>query len=408
VIVVLNDNGRSYAPTVSRLFDSARAAAPFFTALGFAYDGPVDGHDVAALEHALHRARARSGPSVVHVRTVKGCGYEPALRDSEKCLHDTAPFDVATGRPRGGATASWTHAFADALVAAGARNPHVVAISAAMLGSTGLLPFADAYPDRCFDVGIAEQDAVTFAAGLAMAHMRPVVAIYSTFLNRAWDQIVHDVALHNLPVVFCIDRAGITGDDGPSHHGLLDLALLGQVPGMVTLAPSCYEDIAPMLDAALARTDGPTAIRWPKGTAPRRIGPVAPTMGAERVTRGDDVCLLAVGPLVHAARAAAETLSSRGLSATVWDVRCAQPLDLAMLDDAARHRLVVTCEDGFVQGGVGERIASALLARSVRLPAVVTMGLPSRFLHHDRRDDLLARHGLDASGIAARVLAAWH
>jgi 1-deoxy-D-xylulose-5-phosphate synthase len=274
-----------------------------------------------------------------------------------------------------------------------------------MLGSTGLLPFSIAHPDRCFDVGIAEQDAVTFAAGLAMSGLRPIVAIYSTFLNRAWDQIVYDVALHRLPVIFCIDRAGITGDDGPSHHGVFDLALLSKVPGMVTLAPSCYEDISLMIDDALARTDGPTAIRWPKGVAPSGgVRPRPLPLRAHRLVRGDEVCLLAVGPLVHAAADAARLLAKRAVSATVWDVRCVEPLDPAMLDDASQHGIVVTCEDGLIDGGIGERVAAALAqGRDRRRPRVTTLGLPKQFVAHARRDDLLARFGLNAMGIAEGV-----
>jgi 1-deoxy-D-xylulose-5-phosphate synthase len=406
VIVIVNDNGRSYAPTVSRLFGRDGSARGFFEALGFDYQGPVDGHDLVTLEDALARAKTSLVPVVVHVHTIKGRGYEPALLDSEKRLHDTAPFDIATGRPLKSAERSWTTAFTEAMMAVGARRPDVVAISAAMIGSTGLLPFAAEYPDRCFDVGIAEQDAVTFAAGLAMAGLRPVVAIYSTFLNRAWDQILHDVALHGLPVIFCIDRAGITGEDGPSHHGVFDLALLSQVPGMLTLAPSSYDDIAVMLDAALARTDGPTAIRWPKGTASRsgaRSRPI--TIRAERVAAGKDVCVLAVGPLVRAALDAAGLVAQEGFTATVWDVRCVSPLDRVMLEEARRHRLVVTCEDGFIEGGIGERITAALTeVNQNSRPTVRRIGLPNRFLPHQRRDDLLAHVGLDAAGIADQLL----
>ena len=407
IVVVLNDNGRSYAPTVSRLFGPDGAAFGFFEALGFDYEGPVDGHDLAALEKTLERAKTHARPVVVHVHTTKGCGYEPALLDSEKCLHDTAPFDIATGRPHSSTKQSWTNGFTEAMLAVGARRTDVVAISAAMVGSTGLLPFSDAYPDRSFDVGIAEQDAVTFAAGLAMAGLRPVVAIYSTFLSRAWDQIVNDVALHRLPVIFCIDRAGVTGEDGPSHNGVFDLALLRNVPGMLTLVPSCYDDIALMLDEALAHVDGPTAIRWPKGAAPRAgLRPRPVPRRAQRLTQGDDACILAVGPLLHDAVDAAHLLAQRGVTTTVWDVRCVAPLDPAMLADASRHRVVVTCEDGLINGGVGERISAALTESSDRLrPVVSRLGLPNRFLPHASRNELLATFGLNASGIAEHVSA---
>ncbi len=279
VVIVLNDNGRSYAPTVSPLFEgedrrgggASGSAAAFFGALGIAYLGPVDGHCFGGLEKALRRAAQTRGPVVVHVLTQKGLGYGPAEADAEKRLHDVSPFDPVTGRsrPRLGDPASYTEAFSRAVLAEAACRPDLVAVTAAMPGPTGLLPFAERYPDRFFDVGIAEQHAVTAAAGMAMAGLRPIVAIYSTFLNRAWDQVYFDVGLHRLPVVFCIDRAGITGDDGPSHHGLLDLALLTKVPGMTVLAPSSYEEVAAMLAGALDLDSGPVAIRWPKTAAPR-------------------------------------------------------------------------------------------------------------------------------------------
>ena len=235
VVVILNDNGRSYAPTVSRL--TASSADPgdvsaFVGALGIAYDGPIDGHDLDALESAFRDAAGRDGPVVVHVLTRKGEGYLPAETDDEKRLHDIGAFDPETGVQHGkGAASSYTAAFAETLLDLGERHPEIVALTAGMPGSTGLLGFAERFPDRCFDVGIAEQHAVTAAAGMAMRGLRPVVAIYSVFLNRAWDQVVYDVGLHGLPVIFCVDRAGITGDDGPSHHGLYDLALAHQGPG---------------------------------------------------------------------------------------------------------------------------------------------------------------------------------
>ena len=268
VIVVVNDNGRSYAPTVSRLVAGRDGdAARFFAALGFDYAGPVDGHDIPATEQALRTASAHPGPSVVHVLTRKGRGYRPAEDDTEKCLHDVSPFDVDSGELRSPRPVTYTDAFTDALLGLADQHPELVALTAAMPGSTGLLPFAARHPDRCFDVGIAEQHAVTAAAGMAMQGLRPVVAIYSTFLNRAWDQVVHDVGLHRLPVVFCVDRAGITGDDGPSHHGVYDLALLTKVPGMTVFAPSSYAEVGVMLREALRITSGPVALRWPKTPA---------------------------------------------------------------------------------------------------------------------------------------------
>jgi len=431
VVVVLNDNGRSYSPTVSRLTtapweagDSGaarRTPGAFFGALGLRYVGPVDGHDVDALDGALRGAAGCGGPVVVHVHTVKGKGYRPAEDDPEKCLHDVGPFDPATGSPRVGRRgATYTEAFGTALVAEAERRPEVVAVTAAMAGPTGLLPFAGRFPDRFVDVGIAEQHAVTAAAGMAMGGLRPVVAIYSTFLNRAWDQLYYDVGLHRLPVVFCIDRAGVTGDDGPSHHGLLDLALLTKVPGMTVLVPSCYDDVAVMLAQALDITDGPVAIRWPKteartGGCPGRglTGRLLRTAGAETAPApvGRRVCLLGVGKMVAACEDAAEALAACGVEATVWDVRVASPLDRVMLADAADHDLVVTAEDGVVEGGVGATAATALhrMARDAGSPAVpvITRGLPVSYLPHGNAGDILAAHGLDGAGLARTVLDAF-
>ncbi len=368
-VIVLNDNGRCYAPTVSRL-TAVEGADPsaFFDALGLDYVGPIDGHDIAALEPALRDAAARRGPVVVHVLTRKGEGYLPAETDDEKRLHDVGAFDPETGVPVGANGSSYTAAFSDALIALAEQRPEIVALTAGMPGSTGLLPFAERFPDRCFDVGIAEQHAVTAAAGMAMRGLRPVVAVYSTFLSRAWDQIVYDVGLHSLPVVFCIDRAGITGDDGPSHHGLFDLALLTKVPGLTLFAPSSYEEVAVMLEEAMRITSGPVALRWPK-TPARHVAPDAVGRGrnARRVRTGDDVCILAVGKMVDAAEEAAELLDARDVHATVWDVRTI-PADPKMLADARRHPLVVTAEDGIAEGGVGALLAAALGALEAGTP----------------------------------------
>jgi 1-deoxy-D-xylulose-5-phosphate synthase len=278
-----------------------------------------------------------------------------------------------------------------------------------MAGPTGLLPFQDRFPDRFFDVGIAEQHAVTAAAGMAMGGLRPVVAVYSTFLNRAWDQVVFDVALHRMPVVFCIDRAGITGDDGPSHHGVYDMALLSKVPGMTVLAPSSAQELQVMVHDALELcTDGPVAIRYPKGAA-RQVpdDEVGQGLHARLVRDGDGerVCILAVGKMLGAALKAAEILSVSGTDATVWDVRAVRPLDTDMLDDAARHRLVVTVEDGVAQGGAGSAIAGEVMTRQTDAPLtrVEVLGLPVQFIPHGHLDQILARLGLDADGIVATV-----
>jgi 1-deoxy-D-xylulose-5-phosphate synthase len=415
VLIVLNDNGRSYAPTVSRLTSAAGSARPadpparaFFESLGIRYQGPVDGHDLDALETALHGVADSPGPVVLHVHTVKGRGYAPAENDEEKCLHDVGPFDPSTGVQHGRASAprTYTQVFAAALVAEAARRPEVVAITAAMPGPTGLIGFAERFPDRFVDVGIAEQHAVTAAAGMAMGGLRPVVAIYSTFLNRAWDQLYYDVGLHRLPVVFCIDRAGITGDDGPSHHGVLDLALLTKVPGMTVLVPSSDAEVPEMLHQALEITSGPVAIRWPK--TPARVGGAGSGLRARRLRRGPDACLLGVGKLVEACEEAADLLEAHGVRATVWDVRVASPLDPVMIDDAIGHPVVLTAEDGVVDGGVGAKVAAAIgrLARPGADPTLVPCGVPLGYLPHGRAGDILADLGLDGPGLCRAVLAA--
>ncbi len=437
VTIVLNDNGRSYAPTVGRLSESlirirsnptymrrqrrleelaehlpwvgelverginATKAAiremleptAFFETLGVHYLGPFDGHDVAEVEEALENAKAFEGPVVVHVLTQKGRGYEPAERDPIKHMHDTSGIKPG----------SYTEAFTEALVKAAESRPELVAITAAMPDSTGLLPFRERFPDRCFDVGIAEQHAVTSAAGMAMGGLRPVVAVYSTFLTRAIDQVNLDVALHGQPVLFCLDRAGITGDDGPSHHGLLDLVLLSKVPGMTVFAPSSYQELQQMLEDALELCDGPAAIRWPKTAAPH-VGwdEVGCGLSGRKVREGTDVCLLGAGKMLAVASSAADLLAAEGVSATVWDPRLVRPLDPALLEDAARHTLVVTVEDGFAEGGFGTAVRTALAECSPDT-RVEVLGVPVGHHTHGRPDDLLASFGLDAEGVAERV-----
>jgi 1-deoxy-D-xylulose-5-phosphate synthase len=448
-VIVLNDNGRSYAPTVSRLstsltrlrlnpsyvrgkerleqrirelplvgetLDRARkgveaalreAIEPqaFFETLGVRYTGPIDGHDIGGLERALRDAAEFDGPIVVHVLTHKGLGYQPAEDDDEKCLHDAPVFDPVTGPPKW-APAGYTQAFAEAMVNAGRADQRVVAITAAMAGPTGLIPFQTRFPTRFFDVGIAEQHAVTSAAGMAMGGLRPVVAIYSTFLSRAFDQMNLDVALHGQPVVFAIDRAGITGDDGPSHHGVLDMALLLTIPGMTVFAPSSAQELTVMLRDALSLTDGPVAVRYPKGVA-RQVAPdqVGSGLSARLVRRGDDVCILAVGKLVQAAEQAAVLLAADGIEATVWDTRVVKPLDPTMIRDAGAHPLVVTVEDGVRQGGAGMAMADAIadLDEGRHSPPVLVLGVPVTFLAQGKPDAILANLGLDGPGITASI-----
>jgi 1-deoxy-D-xylulose-5-phosphate synthase len=474
VIIILNDNGRSYAPTVSMLSASAqgqdeRANHPsvtdvlteklahaltdirlnpvyvrrqrrledflqhlpvvghqagsamdafkagvreflqppsFFEALGVRYVGPFDGHDIESMEHAFHNAieLAEDGPILVHVLTQKGRGYPPAEDDDEKHLHDAPVFDPLVGPPKAVAT-GYTQAFAEAIVKEAEADSRIVAITAAMPGPTGLLPFQDRFPDRFFDVGIAEQHAVTGAAGMAMGGLRPVVAIYSTFLNRAWDQVVYDVALHRLPVVFCLDRAGVTGPDGASHHGVYDMALLAKVPGMRVLAPSSAQELAQMLHDAVEIADaGPVAIRYPRGAA-RQVGEheVGSGLSARKTRRGDGTCIIAVGKMLEVAEKAADMVAADGTEITVWDARCCAPLDPLMVADAACHARVITVEDGIRDGGIGMSIADAVCGLRTDTEVHV-LGLPTKFMPHDPNpNQILARFGLDADSIAALV-----
>jgi 1-deoxy-D-xylulose-5-phosphate synthase len=347
--------------------------------------------------------------------TQKGRGYPPAEDDDEKHLHDAPVFDPLEGPPKAVPT-GYTQAFAEAVIKAAELDPRIVTITAAMAGPTGLLPFQQHFPDRFFDVGIAEQHAVTTAAGMAIGGLRPVVAIYSTFLNRAWDQVVYDVALHRLPVVFCLDRAGVTGPDGPSHHGVFDLALLSKVPGMRILAPSSAQELQQMLLDAVSLCDsGPVAIRYPRGAA-RQVGEheVGAGTAARRLipatgAPGRAVCVLAIGKLVEPALKAAARVAERDPKAEgaveVWDVRCCAPLDPEMLAAAARFRSVITAEDGVRAGGIGMNIADQLRELRSELPVEV-LGLPTRFLPHGNPQQILSANGLDPDSIAARITAA--
>ena len=378
----------------------------FFEALGVRYVGPVDGHSLEDLEESLRNAVELSaeGPIVVPVLTQKGRGYPPAEDDDEKNLHDAPVFDPAVGPPPA-MPPGYTQSFADAIIKEAELDPRLVAITAAMPGPTGLLPFQSRFPDRFFDVGIAEQHAVTAAAGMAMGGLRPVVAIYSTFLNRAWDQVVYDVAMHRLPVIFCLDRAGVTGPDGASHHGVYDMALLAKVPGMRVLAPSSAEELQVMLHDAVALADeGPVVIRYPRGTAHHvSEHEVGVGIRARQVREGDgSVAILAIGKMVQTAEKAAARLAEQGVSATVWDVRCCAPIDPSMIADAARHGAVVTIEDGIRDGGIGMTIAEQVheLDHAV---VVRNLGIPAKFIPQGDAAKILAAMGLDADGLVAAV-----
>ncbi|RKT54447.1 1-deoxy-D-xylulose-5-phosphate synthase [Saccharothrix australiensis] len=415
VIVVLNDNGRSYAPTrgglARHLAELRRAAGDrhsgpnLFQDLGLAYLGPVDGHDVDAVEAALRRAAALGCPVVVHCVTVKGQGYAPAETDEADRLHAVGVVDPRTGRPTSVSPRDWTSVFAERIVDIGRRRPEVVAITAAMLRPTGLLGFSREFPDRVFDVGIAEQHAVTSAAGLAMAGLHPVVAVYATFLNRAFDQVLMDVALHRLPVTFVLDRAGVTGPDGASHHGVWDLSLLAAVPGLRVAVPRDAARLATLLDAATATDTGPTALRFPKGAVGADIPAVAEVDGIDvlRTARDARVLLTGLGPLARVCLEAAELLARHDIGATVVDPLWAVPLNPCLPRMAAAHELTVTVEDNVETGGFGARLAHQAAA-SPRPGRVRTVSLPHAFLPHDSRDALLARAGLDARSIVRTVL----
>jgi 1-deoxy-D-xylulose-5-phosphate synthase len=450
VVIVVNDNGRSYSPTIGgvadhlaslrlqpgyeRLLDGGReilrhtpvvgkpiyaalhaakaglkdALTPqmMFSDLGLKYLGPVDGHDLVALEKAFHTARAFGGAVIVHVVTEKGHGYAPAVNHQADQMHQTDPIDPETGLPpvKG---PSWTGVFGDELAKIGAEREDVVAITAAMLRSTGLEKFAERFPDRWFDVGIAEQHAVTSAAGLAMGGYHPVVAVYSTFLNRAFDQVLMDVALHRQPVTLVLDRAGITGPDGPSHHGMWDLSLLGMVPGMRVAAPRDPGTLREELREAVSIEDGPSALRFSKGS----VGPDVPAL--ERIGTVDvlrrpsevctpDVLLVAVGSFAKLGLEAADRLADQGIGVTVADPRWVVPVPAELVALAEQHKLVVTVEDSGRHGGFGSALATVLRDAECDVP-LRDLAVPQDFHEHGTRDQVLDRVGLTAQDVARRI-----
>ncbi|WP_020494929.1 1-deoxy-D-xylulose-5-phosphate synthase [Sciscionella marina] len=443
VVIVVNDNGRSYAPTIGgvadhlaslrlqpgyeRALESGRrtllstpvfgkpvyqalhaakagikdALAPqaMFTDLGLKYVGPVDGHDLHAVEAGLARAKAFGGPVIVHVVTRKGNGYAPAEDDEADQMHQVGPAggSKSTGR-------SWTSLFADALHEAGHRRPDLVAITAAMMGSTGLSKFAESFPQRCIDVGIAEQHAMTSAAGLAMGGMHPVVALYSTFLNRAFDQLLMDVALHKQPVTLVLDRAGITGPDGASHHGMWDLSLLGMIPGMRVAAPRDAVTLAEEFTEAIEISDGPGALRLVRGTAPESVPAVRRVGGVDvlRESETADVLLVAIGGFGELAVLAGELLAAQGIGVTVVDPRWVLPVPEALTELAARHTCVASVEDSGRHGGFGTALAAALRDARVEVP-LLDLAIPQRFHDHGSRSEVLAGLGLTAQDVARQI-----
>ncbi len=462
VIIVVNDNGRSYSPTIGGLADrlaslrlrpgyegmlegikrslgrapmvgpamydalhgmkkglkDVLAPQGMFEDLGLKYVGAVDGHDIGALESAFRRARDFGAPVIVHCVTVKGFGYPPAQANEEDAWHSTGAFDPDNGMLTLAAGPTWTEVFSEELVRIGAIRSDLVAITAAMLYPTGLAAFAAAYPERSFDVGIAEQHAVASAAGMAMAGLHPVVAVYSTFLNRAFDQMLLDVALHRLPVTFVLDRAGITGDDGPSHNGMWDLSILNIVPGMRVAVPRDAETLQAALRLSVEISDGPSAIRFPKGALAQHL-PAVRSIGADDGRLGTvdvlsepdpdavtDVLLVALGPLAAGALAAAQRCTEQGISVRVVAPHWAAPLPPALLAASAHARLVVSVEDGGLNGGFGESLGRAMREDSSEA-ALLTLGLEQEFLPVGKRSGLLERAGLDGAGIFESIITAF-
>jgi len=440
LVMIVNDNGWSYQPTIGGLaehlaairvnpryehvLDYIKTTLPrtplvgpplygtlhrvkkgikdviqpqvMFEDLGLKYVGPIDGHDERIMEHALRRARDFGGPVIVHVITRKGLGYPAAEQNEIDCLHQ---FPAAPG--------TWSRVFGDELLAIGERRSDVVAITAAMLHPTGLAQFAAAYPERVYDVGIAEQHAVTSAAGLALAGLHPVVAIYSTFLNRAFDQTLMDVGLHRLPVTFALDRAGVTGPDGASHHGMWDGSILQLVPGMKIAAPRDAKRVAELLNEAVEVSDGPTVVRFPKGKVGGEVEAVAKLGGMDVLREpgpglGADVLLVGAGPMALTGLEAADRVADHGIGVTVVDPRWTKPVDEALVSAAQRHRLVVTVEDNGRVGGFGDAVARLLRDRDVDVP-VKTFGLPQEFLCHGTREEILDDAGLTSQQLALRI-----
>ncbi len=376
-----------------------------FEELGFRYIGPLDGHNIAELIATFQRVREMRGPVLVHVVTIKGRGYEPAMREPER-FHGTSPFDIHTGKsPSAGS--SFTTAFGEHLLRLAEFDKRIVAITAGMCLGTGLVPFRERFPERLFDVGICEQHAVAFAAGLAQAGLRPVVAIYSTFLMRAIDQIAVDVCLQKLPVVFAVDRAGLVGEDGPTHHGVFDIAYLSMLPGIILMAPRNERMLCRMLEFALSGSGAPVAIRFPRAScavADSCPGEVMELGRAEVMRRGSDGCILSVGSLVYPALEAADLLARQGIELTVVDLRFIKPLDIDLIASLASETgRVFTLEEGAVAGGVGSAISSALAERGLGQTFRRRLGIPDRFIEHGSRAVLLDSVGLSTAGIV-RVL----
>ena len=448
LVIVVNDNGRSYTPTVGglanalttlrtnpryeqvldqvkRRLTSVKGVGPaaydvlhamkkgmkdalapqgLFEDLGLKYVGPVDGHDRAAMEQVLAQAKRFGSPVIVHAITRKGFGYDAAERHVADQFHSPGPFDLETGeeKPKG---RIWTDVFADEMVHIGQRRSDVVAITAAMMHPVGLQLFESQFPERTFDVGIAEQHAATSAAGLAMGGLHPVVALYATFLNRAFDQVLMDVALHGCGVTFVLDRSGVTGDDGASHNGMWDMSVLQVVPGLRLAAPRDATRLRELLNEAVEVDDAPTVVRFPKGPPPADLEPIGKAGGADVLVRNGthDVLVVGVGSMATTAVGVAERLVAQGIGVTVVDPRWVKPVDPVIVDLARRHKLVVSIEDNGVVGGCGAVLLQTLNEAGVTTP-VQLHGIPQQFLSHAKRDAILERIGLTAQSIALGIV----
>ena len=450
VVIVVNDNERSYSPTIgglahhlatlrttqgyekflewgkSVLERTPVVGAPMFEALhgmkkglkdfvapqgmfedlGIKYVGPVDGHNIEELEFALQRARDFGAPVIVHAITEKGRGYKPAELDDAEKFHAVGVVDPDNGKPLKVSGPTWTNVFSEELVNIGSRRQDVVAITAAMLGPTGLDKFKANFPNRTFDVGIAEQHAVTSAVGMSHAGLHPVVAIYSTFLNRAIDQVIMDCAMHEAGVTFVLDRAGVTGDDGPSHNGMWDMALLRVVPNLELAAPRDGEQLKIALNRAMDKSDHPTVVRFPKGVLGKEVTAVRQLPFGDLLldAQDPDVTIVSIGALAGAALEAAQILTSQGYLVSVIDPVWAYPVNQQLVTHLATSSLVITVEDGLVSGGVGDAIAAQMRNQGLDNP-VLNLGIPKEFLRQANRGVLLAEFGLDAQGIAKTVRA---
>ena len=451
LIIVVNDNERSYSPTIggiSTYLTTLRTTSGYekfldwgkgvlertplvgqpiyetlhgvkkgikdivapqgmFEDLGLKYLGPIDGHNIQAVEEALNHAKTFGHPVLVHVITEKGRGHAPAIQDEAEKFHAVGVVDPETGQPLSKSGKSWTNIFADEIVELGKKREDIVAITAAMLGPTGLTEFSKLFPERTFDVGIAEQHAVTSAAGMAYAGLHPVVALYSTFLNRGFDQLLLDVALHKAGVTFVLDRAGVTGDDGPSHHGIWDLALTGLVPGMHVAAPRDATRLKEVLNEAVAISDAPTMIRFPKGGITPDIPAFERRDGIDVLYRGEsaDVLLVSVGAMATIAVDAAAQAYREGVGVTVVDLRWVKPLPLSLVTMAQRYKSVVVIEDGIKHGGIASSISELFAQESLQVP-VHSIGVPLEFIEHSKRQEILNDLGITVQNIA-RSLVGW-